>query len=216
MSAEACLAALFIPSGNQKWNDDLEWQPVPVHVQPANQDYVVATQKKCDRFDYEMLKYINGSEYQSIFKQYQPLIDYMRVNTKMKLSSILQILTVYDILFVEKLKGLWQVNSKHVCNECLFNNYECCDFSLPDWAERVMTPGGDLEQIAKFFYKMYTATDFMKQIKAGFLIKEIFDRASSKIQSKLKPDRTLWMYFAHDITITNVLNSLGLYKVTIA
>lgn len=91
--------------------------------------------------------------------------------------------------------------------------YKFGGFSLPRWAEKVMIPGGGLENIAKFFYGMHTSTDFMKKIKAGFLIKDIFDHISSKIASKLTP--SLYLYFAHDITITNVLNSLGLYEVII-
>lgn len=107
MSAEANLAALFVPFGDQIWNDELLWQPVPIHVQPANQDYVLATQKKCNRFDYEMLKFINGSVYKGIFTQYKPLIDHLRINTNSKLTTILQILLIYDTLYVEKLKGKW-------------------------------------------------------------------------------------------------------------
>lgn len=53
----------------------------------------------------------------------------------------------------------------------------------------------------------------MKMIRSGYLLKEILDRFSSKIQRTLSPDRSLWMYFAHDTTIANMLNSLGLFEV---
>lgn len=32
MSAQACLASLFAPQGNQIWNAKLNWQPVPVSI----------------------------------------------------------------------------------------------------------------------------------------------------------------------------------------
>jgi len=40
MTAEANLAGLFPPQGSQVWNDELLWQPVPVHTVPVDTDYV--------------------------------------------------------------------------------------------------------------------------------------------------------------------------------
>ena len=40
MSAECNLAGLFTPQGSQVWNDELPWQPVPVHTVPLESDHV--------------------------------------------------------------------------------------------------------------------------------------------------------------------------------
>lgn len=40
MSAAADLAGLFPPQGNEIWNTDIPWQPIPVHTMPASEDYV--------------------------------------------------------------------------------------------------------------------------------------------------------------------------------
>jgi len=40
MSAETDLAGLFPPEGPQLWNDELLWQPVPVHTVSEESDYV--------------------------------------------------------------------------------------------------------------------------------------------------------------------------------
>lgn len=53
----------------------------------------------------------------------------------------------------------------------------------------------------------------MKKLKSGFLLKDILDRFSRKKDSTLDPDQSLYLYFAHDITLSNMLNSLGLFKV---
>lgn len=53
----------------------------------------------------------------------------------------------------------------------------------------------------------------MARIKSGFLIKEMFERFAQKMNQTLKPDRSLWIYSAHDATIANLLNSLGLFEV---
>lgn len=74
-------------------------------------------------------------------------------------------------------------------------------------------PGSDFESLALSWYEDVSATSELKKFTSGFLLKEIFDHFSNKIQSTLSPDRSLWMYFAHDYTIATMLNSLGVYKV---
>lgn len=94
------------------------------------------------------------------------------------------------------------------------NKYFLLFASIPEWAERAMEPCGDLEYLAMFWFKIFTPTKGMKKLKSGFLLKEILDRFTAKMESKLSPDRSLWMYFAHDITLSNMLNTLGLFEVT--
>lgn len=76
-----------------------------------------------------------------------------------------------------------------------------------------MASNGDFEQFALKWFQIFTVTNEMKKMKSGYLLKEILDRFTSKAESTLEPDRSLWMYFAHDITIANMLNSLGLFEV---
>lgn len=78
-----------------------------------------------------------------------------------------------------------------------------------------MVPGGDFEYLALFHFKIFTPTIEMKKLKSGFLLKEILDRFIAKTQAIRPPDYSLYMYFAHDNTIANMLNSLGLYSVRI-
>lgn len=87
-------------------------------------------------------------------------------------------------------------------------------FRLPDWVGNALNSGGDLEYLAMCYFKIYTAFTEMKKLKSGFLLKDMLDRFRSKVESTLTPDQlSLFMYFAHDITMTNMLNSLGLFKV---
>lgn len=73
-----------------------------------------------------------------------------------------------------------------------------------------------MEYIAKYHLKLYTDTPQLARLKHGFLIKKMFGDFAQKIDSTLKPDRSLFLYSAHDVTIANVLNSLGLFEVIYA
>lgn len=56
----------------------------------------------------------------------------------------------------------------------------------------------------------------MARLKVGYLLREILDRFERKIDKSLMPDRSLWMYSAHDCTLANILNALGLFNVIFA
>lgn len=86
---------------------------------------------------------------------------------------------------------------------------------LPAWAEKAIETGGIMDYIAKFNFKLSSNTPQLARLKFGFLIKDILQHFSQKINSTLRPNRSLWLYSAHDYTIANVLNSLGLFEVFI-
>lgn len=70
-----------------------------------------------------------------------------------------------------------------------------------------------MERIAYFHHRMAADTPQLARLQSGFLIKEILDHFSMKINGTLKPDRSLWFYSAHETTIANLLNSLRLFEV---
>lgn len=86
--------------------------------------------------------------------------------------------------------------------------------SLPDWGHHALkSTNGALEYLAAHHFEAFSHTTEMKKAKTGFLVKEIFERFRNKTLSLLKPDLSLWIYSAHDNTITNVLNALNVYQV---
>lgn len=83
-------------------------------------------------------------------------------------------------------------------------------FSLPDWTHSVY-PGGDMAWIAAQSFATKTATPALARLKAGFLLKEILQRFSNKTANQLRPNRSMWMYSAHDTTVASLLDTLGLF-----
>lgn len=84
---------------------------------------------------------------------------------------------------------------------------------IQQWAEEAIKPNGIMEYITKYSYAVYTNTKLLARLKGGFLIKDMLDRFNQKINSTLQPDRSLWLYAAHDYTVSNILNGLGVFKV---
>lgn len=69
-----------------------------------------------------------------------------------------------------------------------------------------------MEHIKNVVYQLRAVPDLIRR-RAGFLIKEILEHSARKINSTLKPNRSIWMYSAHSSTITPILNSIGIYMV---
>lgn len=106
MSAQACLASLFRPFGNQVWNEHIPWQPVPVHSLPRTEDPYLSSEKRCDRFDYVMLQFMNTTAYTNYFTKNKELISYLEKHSGMDLQTITGMILLYDVLWVQQLKGM--------------------------------------------------------------------------------------------------------------
>lgn len=84
-------------------------------------------------------------------------------------------------------------------------------FRLPEWTKKVFVAGGDFEWASGFGFKIRTATTEMARVRFRFLIREILDRFSAKINSTLSPNRTIWIYSGHDATLVGILDTLQLF-----
>lgn len=71
-----------------------------------------------------------------------------------------------------------------------------------------------MQYISALSFQMATYTPVMARLKAGFFLREILKRSHRKSEGSKKVPQNLWMYSAHDTTIVNVLNSLGLFEVS--
>lgn len=72
-----------------------------------------------------------------------------------------------------------------------------------------------MEYISKVAASTHAKTPGLARIKFGYLLKEMLEHFSQKINSTLKPDRSVYLYAGHDITILNILNGLRIHDVCV-
>ncbi|KAJ6648315.1 Testicular acid phosphatase like [Pseudolycoriella hygida] len=191
MSAQVNLAGLFPPNDEEKWSNEILWQPIPVHTIPCELDHVLLAGRPCPKYEAARAKVMKESpEIQSIYSEHANLFKSLTENTGQDIKTVDDVFYLWMTLHFQKNRNL----------------------PLADWAEKAVQPMSVVEKIAMKRFLLNTGTPELARLKSGFLIKEIMERVSSKIFGTLEPNRSLWLYSAHDDTIANFLNSLRLYE----
>lgn len=186
MSAEANLAGLYPPKGAQVW-DNIKWMPIPVHTVPQKEDNLLAMKKYCPRYEYEVEKLKNSPEMRRIDQDNAQLYSYLTQQTGKKISSLEDVNTVYNSLFIEEL------NNK----------------PLPEWTKSVYPDR--LRPVAEKSFELDCYNKILSRLKTGLLVGEMVQHLVQKSKNVLKPDRKLWIYSAHDETVANLLMTLNLF-----
>lgn len=188
MSAQSNLAGLYPPKGKDVWKQDLAWQPIPVHTVPKKHDKTLAGEKYCPAYNYALAKLRTSDEYRKINARNKNLYDYLTQKTGLQIVSMEGVQYLYSVLFIEQ----------------LYNK------TLPEWTKSVFPD--KLKPISGRSFATSTYTRPLARLKTGPLLKEILDRFTNKTRGKLSPNRSLWIYSAHDTTVANLLNTLKVFE----
>lgn len=81
---------------------------------------------------------------------------------------------------------------------------------LPDWTKTVFPD--KMKDLAAESLAVFTYTELMKRLKGGPIVADVVQHMAQKLLHKLKPDRKLFMYSGHDLTIVSVLRALGVQE----
>uniref|UniRef100_A0A3B3YPR4 Lysosomal acid phosphatase n=1 Tax=Poecilia mexicana TaxID=48701 RepID=A0A3B3YPR4_9TELE len=96
MSAEANLAGLYPPEGQQIFQPSLKWQPIPVHTVPQNEEKLLSFPlNDCPRYEQLMNETENTAEFINDF------IEMVKNKTGLKAANVESVWSVYDTLFCE-------------------------------------------------------------------------------------------------------------------
>lgn len=106
MSAESNLAGFFPPEADEIWNEQLLWQPLPVHTIPETSDYVLAAKKPCSRYTYALKQYKKTAEYKEILERCQPIFKYLEEKSGKSIHTTDDAQFLYDTLWIENLRNM--------------------------------------------------------------------------------------------------------------
>lgn len=103
MSAQTALAGLYPPNEDEKWHNEILWQPIPVHTIPWNMDHVLTTGRHCPKFEDALQKYRKESpEVQRIYTEHSDLLVHWTKESGMDISSTRDVFLLHNTLFTEK------------------------------------------------------------------------------------------------------------------
>lgn len=103
MSSEAFLTGLYrseIPS--DFWNTHLAWQSYPVHTSPADLDYILQADWKCDIFQKHYDEVVQSDEIKEYDRKHKDLYDYLSLHTGETVNTLFDTVPIRDTLLVER------------------------------------------------------------------------------------------------------------------
>ncbi|XP_026831711.1 prostatic acid phosphatase isoform X2 [Drosophila erecta] len=189
MSAQSNLAGLYEPQGEDIWNTDISWQPIPIHTLPEKDDPIVAAKAPCPAYDYELASLEASPEFKALTEKHKDLFAYLSEKGGRPVKTFIDAQYLNNTLFIENLYNM----------------------TLPEWTKKVYG-GEELTYVSNFAFAISSYTRKLARLKAGPLLKDIFQRFQKKSAGRLSPDRSMWIYSAHDTTVASVLNALKLFE----
>ncbi|KAG5673760.1 hypothetical protein PVAND_003780 [Polypedilum vanderplanki] len=186
MSAMSNLAGFYPPKDLDIWNEEIQWQPIPVHTTPEKLDEILAAKKSCPVYDYELKKLYKSPEFKAYDQKYKPIYKYLTQYAGKKVDSIQSVQNIYSCLHIEQ----------------IYN------FTLPEWTKEVFPD--KMFEISGLSFAVKTYTPLLARLKTGPLLKEILNLFQNKTEGK--KTKNLYIYSAHDTTVANMLNTLGVFK----
>ncbi|XP_017042311.1 venom acid phosphatase Acph-1 [Drosophila ficusphila] len=190
MSMQMVLAGLFPPENTpMEWNLMLNWQPIPIVMEPEATDVRLRMKAPCPRYDEAVLEVINLPEVQQLHSESADLLQELTNLTGLNVTHAHDVTNVFITLQTEQTYGL----------------------ELPSWTKGYY-PEKMLPLAAKsYVYDAYTTE--MRKMKGGFFVELLLRQMQDKISGKLQPkDRRMFLSCGHDWTITNVLSALDVWE----
>ncbi|KAE8596915.1 hypothetical protein XENTR_v10016281 [Xenopus tropicalis] len=190
MSAQANLAGLFQPAGDQIWNSSIFWQPIPVHTVSKTEDKLLLMPfSNCPLYEKLVKETFSSKEYHQLVEPYLDFLNILSKNTGFSIEQLSQFgaWTTYDALFCETI-----------------HNY-----SLPTWASKETM--NKLQHLSEIIlsanYGIYRHQE-KSRLQGGVLLNSIIQNITNMKETPSFQRRIL-IYSAHDTTVFGLHTALN-------
>uniref|UniRef100_A0A1A8E925 Lysosomal acid phosphatase n=1 Tax=Nothobranchius kadleci TaxID=1051664 RepID=A0A1A8E925_NOTKA len=192
MSAEANLAGLYPPSGQQIFMPSLKWQPIPVHTVPMSEERLLSFPLgDCPRYQQLMNETEHSAEFINVTTTYQDLIELVRNKSGLTTATVETVWSVHDTLFCE---------SRH--------NFSAPDWVTPDVMEKLKIVKDFGMQVIFGVYKQQEKSRLQGGMLLGEIVRNLSEMAIPDPQRQFK----LMMLSAHDSTVAALQASLDVFN----
>uniref|UniRef100_A0A182VPN0 Acid phosphatase n=1 Tax=Anopheles minimus TaxID=112268 RepID=A0A182VPN0_9DIPT len=153
---------------------------------------ILAQRQPCPRYDQSKQRLLAypPKDVRELYEKNAALFRTLSQGTGQNISTILDVELLYNTLEIEKSAGL----------------------ELPDWTEGIFPQ--KMLPIAERSLALITELPLMKKIKGGAIVAELLDNAIRRRSGILIPERNIFIYSGHDVTLVNFMRALNVIDQT--
>ena len=190
ITALLVLAGLYPPAPSQKWDEHVNWLPIPYDFEKDQRDYFIRRPTSyCPNYVKEFDRVMASSEVQRILKDNSKTFQYLTRNTGKSISKLSHAFSLYQTLNAEDYMGL----------------------DLPRWTESVYPE--TLHYLSGKLCNFENYNSILKRLNGGRILKKVIENMVAKANNTLKPEnRKLFLFSGHENNVINMLAAMNLFQ----
>ncbi|KAG5877251.1 hypothetical protein JTB14_019629 [Gonioctena quinquepunctata] len=184
MSVQSNLLGLYPPKNDDIWNENVLWQPIPVHPSDEN---ITSTTSYCTALTNELSRVLNYDPfYVNLNAENRELYSYLTNSTGDNITAVSDVWLVYDTLMIEEEFG----------------------YTLPNWTQSVYPE--PLKTLTGYVFKSYAFNKKLARLSAGTFLNAVVEHFESILSNSTT--KKYQMYSAHDTNLAIILQAIGAFK----